>query len=222
MKKITLYIMMLLLVLPGCGSMKNMSSEDRIGIGAQIGSFFGWIFGGIIGEAIDEENGGEIGAFIGTAVGGVAGTSIAANIVEETSIPRKSSGKYIQASHVLLPDLQIEDIILEEDSLTYNKKIDAGETCRISFIIVNNSFQEAVNVLPVVKIEEGEHLSVSDPVRIEQISKDEPIHYEVTVQASPLLQSGKAIFSVRLMEGRGNGTEEETFTVETSSVANYI
>ena len=73
MRNVILSIMLSLLLLPGCGSMRNMSSEDRVGFGAQVGSFIGWLFGGLIGEAINDEHGGEIGAFIGTAVGGVAG-----------------------------------------------------------------------------------------------------------------------------------------------------
>ena len=111
--------------------------------------------------------------------------------------------------------MQIEDILLDEDSITYNQKIDAGETCRISFVIVNNSFQDALNVLPVVKLEEGENLELSEPVRIARVTHDTPITYEVTVHASPELQTGTVVFSVRLEEGRGNGTEAETFTVET-------
>ena len=111
--------------------------------------------------------------------------------------------------------MQIEDILLDEDSITYNQKIDAGETCRISFVIVNNSFQDALNVLPVVKLEEGENLELSEPVRIARVAHDTPITYEVTVHASPELQTGTVVFSVRLKEGRGNGTEAETFTVET-------
>ena len=35
------------------------------------------------------------------------------------------------------------------------------------------------------------------------------------IHASPELQTGTVVFSVRLEEGRGNGTEAETFTVET-------
>lgn len=214
MRNVILSIMLSLLLLPGCGSMRNMSSEDRVGFGAQVGSFIGWLFGGLIGEAINDENGAEIGAFIGTAVGGVAGASIAASTEEETHIVRRSP-KYTPSSHVLLPDLQIEDILLDEDSITYNQKIDAGETCRISFVIVNNSFQDALNVLPVVKLEEGENLELSEPVRIARVAHDTPITYEVTVHASPELQTGTVVFSVRLEEGRGNGTEAETFTVET-------
>lgn len=215
MKKVILSMMISLLILTGCGSMKNMSSEDRVGFGAQIGSFVGWLFGGLIGEAINDERGGEIGSFIGTAVGGVAGASIAASTEEETRMERNRPAKYTPSSHALLPDLHIEDILLVEDSISCNQKIDAGETCQISFVIVNSSFQDAVDVVPIVKVEEGEHLVLSAPVKIPRVSHDDCITYEVTVYASPELQTGKAVFSVRLEEGRGNGTDEEIFTAET-------
>lgn len=216
MRNVVLTLMLSLLLLPGCGSMKHMSSEDRVGIGAQIGSFIGWIFGGLIGEAIDDEIGADIGSFVGTTVGGIAGASIAASTIEETHVERRRPANYTSSSHVLLPDLVIKDILLVEDSLTYNQKIDAGETCRISFVIENNSFQEALDVLPLVKVEEGEHLKLSDPIHIASISRDVPFTYEVLVRASPKLKSGQAVFSIRLQEARGNGTEVETFTVETS------
>ena len=195
MKNKVLYAIVSLLVLTGCGSMKNMSREDRAGVGAQIGAFVGWLFGGAVGNSIDDDIGGDIGAFVGTAVGGIAGAQIAANTGDEIRVEKRNSGNYTPSSHVLLPDLQIEDILLEEDSVTRDDKINAGETCRISLVIVNNSFQDALDVEPIVKVEKG--------------------RYNVMVQASPKLRTGEAVFSVRLKEGRGNGTEEETFTVKT-------
>ena len=79
MKNKVLYAIVSLLALTGCGSMKNMSREDRAGVGAQIGAFVGWLFGGAVGNSIDDDIGGDIGAFVGTAVGGIAGAQIAAN-----------------------------------------------------------------------------------------------------------------------------------------------
>ena len=146
MKNKVLYAIVSLLVLTGCGSMKNMSREDRAGVGAQIGAFVGWLFGGAVGNSIDDDIGGDIGAFVGTAVGGIAGAQIAANTGDEIRVEKRNSGNYTPSSHVLLPDLQIEDILLEEDSVTRDDKINAGETCRISLVIVNNSFQDALDV----------------------------------------------------------------------------
>lgn len=216
MKNKVLYAIMSLLILTGCGSMKNMSREDRAGVGAQIGAFVGWLFGGAVGNAIDDEIGGDMGAFVGTAVGGIAGAQIAATTGDEVRVEKRVPGKYNPTSHVLLPALQIEDILLEEDSVTRDNKINTGETCRISLVIVNNSLQDALDVEPIVKVEKGKYLKLSEPVKIAKITRDDRITYNVTVQASPKLRTGEAVFSVHLKEGRGNGTEEETFTVETA------
>ena len=116
----------------------------------------------------------------------------------------------------LLPDLQIEDVFLEEDSVTCDYMINAGETCRISLVIVNNSFQEALDVEPIVKVEKGRFLDLSEPVKIAKITHDDRITYSVMVQASPKLRTGEAVFSVRLKERYGNGTDKETFTVKTA------
>ncbi len=215
MKNRVLCVMMSLLILTGCGSMKNMSREERAGVGAQIGAFVGWLFGGAVGNAIDDDIGGDIGAFVGTAVGGIAGAQIAANTGDQVRVEKRNPGNYTPSSHVLLPDLKIEDILLEEDSVSRDNKINAGETCRISRVIVNNSFQDALDVEPIVKVVKGKYLKLSEPVKIAKITRDDRITYNVTVQASPKLRTGEAVFSVRLRENRGNGTEEETFTVET-------
>ena len=66
-----------------------------------------------------------------------------------------------------------------------------------------------------LKVEKGRYLKLSEPVKIAKITRDDRIIYNVMVQASPKLCTGEAVFSVRLKEGRGNGTEEETFTVKT-------
>ena len=66
-----------------------------------------------------------------------------------------------------------------------------------------------------MKVVKGKYLKLSEPVKIAKITRDDRITYNVTVQASPKLRTGEAVFSVRLRESRGNGTEEETFTVET-------
>lgn len=65
MKNKVLYAIVSLLALTGCGSMKNMSREDRAGVGAQIGAFVGWLFGGAVGNSIDDDIGGDIGRLSG-------------------------------------------------------------------------------------------------------------------------------------------------------------
>lgn len=216
MRKTVLFLMMLVLVLPSCGSMSEMRREDRIAFGAHIGAFSGSVFGGIIGLTIDDEFGADVGSLVGTAVGGVAGAGIAASVEDEEKPVERTVEVVKPVSQVPLPDLQIEDILLEEDSATCDGKINAGETCRIALVIVNNSLQAALDVTPVVEVTEGEGLWLSDPVKISKITRDDCITYRVAVEASPELATGQAVFSVRLDEKYGYGTEPETFTVETT------
>lgn len=216
MKNEVLCAILSLSLLTGCGSVKNMSREERAGVGSQIGAFAGWLFGGAVGHAIDDDIGGEIGAFVGTAVGGIAGAQIAANSGDKVKVEKREPGGYTASPTAPQPGLQIEEILLEENSVTRDDRINAGETCRLSFVIVNNSLQAASDVEPVVKVKKGKHLKLSDPVKIAKITRDDRITYNVMVQASPKLRTGEALFSVRLKEGHGNGTEEETFTVKTA------
>lgn len=208
MKNIILCVIMSLLILPGCGSMKHMSPEERAGVGAQIGSFIGCLFGGVVGYAINDECGADLGSFIGTAVGGVAGASIAATTGQEAQERPDPSPS----------NLQIEDILLDEDSVSRNQKIDAGETCRLVFVIINNGYNDALQIEPVVTVENGKSkIKVSEPTVIERISHEDRITYTVILQASPQLRSGKALFSIRLNELNGNGAIaiQEKFTVDT-------
>jgi len=74
MKKYITIAMIALVLLPGCGSMQNLSNtaKDTI-IGTGAGAALGAAIGGIIGK---DAKGAAIGAAIGTAVGGTTGAII--------------------------------------------------------------------------------------------------------------------------------------------------
>lgn len=216
-----------LVMFTSCGSVKNMSPEDRAGVGAQIGSFVGWLFGAAIGYAIDEDRGADIGSFVGTAVGGVAGASIAVEAGEENDkewqearawngLEDNGRGSDLPPLPTI-PRLKLEDILLDEDSATCNQKIDAGETCRLVFVVINDGRRTSARIRPVVKVKKGKsRLEVSDPVVIPAISVDEQVNYTVTVRASEKLRTGKAIFTVAFIEEDGYGLDAHEFTVETN------
>jgi hypothetical protein len=116
------------------------------------------------------------------------------------------------------PYVVIEDIYLEDRN--GNQMIDAGETCRISFILRNESRQPAYSIEPIIKTESGtKYLKLSKPAIIREIRPHGRVSYTITVHAEPKLKSGEASFSIRLKDSDGYLTEKETFQVPTR--ANY-
>lgn len=191
-----------LLICTGCGTMDQTS---RTIVGSQLGSLAGTVAGGVVGHSIGGYRGENIGTFVGSAAGGILG-AVAASSPDR----RSQNGQVVQP----LPYLLIEDIYLENKN--ENQTIEAGESCRLTFIILNDSRQTAYNVEPVLKGKKGaRYLKLSPPVTIRQLGAHERVSYTVTVQASPKLKNGEATFSVRLKDTNGFLTEKETFTIPT-------
>lgn len=201
-KNIGIVLLLVSLLLSGCGTMDQTS---RTIIGSQVGSLAGTVAGGVVGHSIGGYRGESIGTFVGSAAGGILGAVAASS--------RNRSGSKGQATQPL-PYLIIEDIYLEDKN--ERQTIDAGETCRLSFIILNDSRQTVYNIEPVLKGEKGtRYLKLSTPVTIRQLKPHERVSYSVTIQASPKLKDGTATFSIRLKGPDGYLTEEETFTIPT-------
>lgn len=89
-------------------------------------------------------------------------------------------------------------------------------------MIVNNSFQDALDVEPIVKVEKGKHLKLSELVKITKITRDDRITYNVMVQASPKLCTGEAVFSVRLKEGVATARKRKSLRSKLPVVTNEI
>ena len=158
-----------LLLLTGCGSMDQAS---RTLVGAQIGSLAGGIVGAVIGNNSNRWDGAELGGMIGSLAGGAAGAVIGANsgTTPKRQQPSQSNnGRLIIEVDPNAPVLDIEDVYLEDQN--GNQKIDAGESCRLTFIFVNNGKQNAFQVQPVITMSDnGQYLKLSEPTVIQTIS----------------------------------------------------
>ena len=108
----------------------------------------------------------------------------------------------------------VTEIILEDEN--NNEGIDAGELCKITFVIVNESAVPAIDVRAVLNKKNGAgELVLSDPVPIGRIDSDESVRYSVAVTALPTLKTGLADFEIILKEGNGNIAYDEVFSVRT-------
>lgn len=201
-----------LFILTGCGSMDQAS---RTVVGSQIGSLAGGIVGAVIGNNSDRWDGAELGAMIGSFAGGAAGAVIGANMDNKKAkaIEEYNRNLIIEVDPEA-PVLDIEDVYLEDQN--NNQMIDAGESCRLTFIIVNNGKRDAINVLPVIEFENNpSYFKLSDPVIIQSISPDDKVSYSVKVKASSKLQNGKSTVAIRLQEYDGFDMEKQTFPIAT-------
>ena len=153
--------------------------------------------------------GGYRGEAIGSFVGSVGGTVLGAAAASSQNQRDRNTAS---AREYQVPYLVIEDIYLEDRN--NNQIVDAGESCRISFILSNEGRQTAYNIEPVIKVEQGgKYVKLSKPLVIRQLPPHKRVSYTVTLHASPKLKAGEIVLSVRLKSSDGYLTDKETFTL---------
>lgn len=191
-----------------CTGCATMDPTSRTIVGSQVGMLAGTVTGAVIGHAAGGYRGEAIGSFVGSVGGTVLGATAAASQNQRNSRSTTSAREY------QLPYVVIEDIYLEDRN--NNQIVDAGETCRISFILSNEGRQTAYNVEPVIKIEQGsKYVKLSKPVMIRQLQPNKRVSYTITLHASPKLKTSEIALSVRLKSADGYLTDKETFTLPT-------
>jgi len=149
--------------------------------------------------------GSQVGMLAGTVTGAVIGHAAGGN-------RNQRDRNTASVREYQVPYLVIEDIYLEDRN--NNQIVDAGESCRISFILSNEGRQTAYNIEPVIKVEQGgKYVKLSKPLVIRQLPPHKRVSYTVTLHASPKLKAGEIVLSVRLKSSDGYLTDKETFTL---------
>ena len=205
-KLFTFFLFFSLLLFSACATMDQTS---RTIFAANTGNAIGSVAGLFIGESI----GGRHGAFVGSSIGSIVGTAAGVMVVAEDNTSRNRN----RIQEMPLQErakLVVPEIILEDEN--NNEGIDAGELCKITFVIVNESAVPAIDVRAVLNKKNGAgELVLSDPVPIGRIDSDESVRYSVAVTALPTLKTGLADFEIILKEGNGNIAYDEVFSVRT-------
>lgn len=208
-----LVYMMIPVLFTGCATMDPTS---RTIVGSQVGMLAGTVTGAVIGHSVGGYRGEALGSFVGSVGGTIAGAAVASS-QNQNQRNNNNNRRFEERSYQYRPYVVIEDIYLEDRN--GNQMIDAGESCRISFILRNDGSRPAYSIEPVVKTKGTKHLKLSNPAIIREIRPNGRVSYTVTVHAGPKLKSGEATFSIRLRDSDGYLTEKETFSVPTR--ANY-
>lgn len=208
MKKV---IVMLLsaLMLTSCYTTRMGGSPAAVSAGASIGG----VLGSIVGDRAGGYGGSQFGALLGTVAGAAIGNAVTTppkekvyRETEETNIP---SGSYNAVS-----GLQITNIRFIDDNR--NQAIDAGESCKIIFEIVNAGDVAAYNIVPVVEETSGmKHLQISPAAQVAYMDKDDRIRYTAVINAGKRLKSGEAVFRVYTSASNGAVSDIHEFSIPT-------
>lgn len=208
MKKV---IVMLLsaLMLTSCYTTRMGGSPAAVSAGASIGG----VLGSIVGDRAGGYGGSQFGALLGTVAGAAIGNAVTTppkekvyRETEETNVP---SGSYNAVS-----GLQITNIRFIDDNC--NQAIDAGESCKIIFEIVNDGDVAAYNIVPVVEETSGmKHLQISPAAQVAYMDKDDRIRYTAVINAGKRLKSGEAVFRVYTSESNGAVSDIHEFSIPT-------
>lgn len=95
--------------------------------------------------------------------------------------------------------------------------IKAGEECKLSFEIMNNSDETLYNVFPtVIETTGNKHIHISPSLRVESIAPHSGIRYTASVYGDSRLKDGEAIINVSVSQGnRQLTTDIKEFRIST-------
>lgn len=227
MKKLTTGILLVALLLSGCAS-GRMGHPSAIAAGAYVGGSLGNAVGGIVGENNRGWRGGYRGSAIGTIVGTIAGAAIGSALTapreektQDIYIPRTPREEIYPETHMKRPVIQVVSEPLKLYKIRFiddsrNQAIDAGESSKVIFEIMNEGTKPAYNVVPIVEqVSKMKHITISPSVMIESILPGEGIRYTATIYADDKLKDGEVILRVAVADGNGTICDSQEFALPT-------
>ncbi len=123
-------------------------------------------------------------------------------VIPHTYIPRTDTNATLGFSYKLNSALEIIHLRFVDDNR--DRRINAGEECRVIFEIMNRSNSVLYDIQPIVVESTGnKHLFVSPNIHIESIQPGTGIRYTAMVKADKRLKDGRAIFHISAVQGHG-------------------
>ena len=231
MKKVIVYSLVGAMLLSSCSTTESGASNGAF-FGSIIGSAIGGISGGHRGSDIGTLVGMAGGAVVGAAIG-QASEKAEQRKYDEYMRRRTDSGfdpnnggddrivmeTEVPSNTVSLDELKNmsgfnvninESILLRHENFTDangDGAISAGEECKVSFEIMNNSDSEIFNVTPtVIETTGNKHIHISPTVRVESIKPHMGVRYTATILADKRLKDGNAVIRVTVTQGQNDIT----------------
>lgn len=204
----------------------QMGNPDATLAGAYIGGSLGNAMGGLIGENSNGWRGGYRGSAIGTIVGTIAGAAIGnaltrpqeedvyrPNVRRSTTSSESNVAEHFNIQHSY-NSLKVRNIRFIDGGR--NQAIDAGETSKVIFDVMNEGKLPVYNVVPVVEqVSKLKHIGISPSVMIEQILPGEGIRYTATIYAGNSLKESEITLRVAVSDENGVICDSNDFTLPT-------
>ena len=123
-------------------------------------------------------------------------------VIPHSYIPRTGTNATFGFSYKLNSALEIVHLRFVDDNR--DRKINAGEECRVIFEIMNRSNTVLYDIQPIVVESTGnKRLFVSPNIHIESIQPGTGIRYTAMIKADKRLKDGRAIFHISAVQGNG-------------------
>lgn len=226
MKRIVLLLLSVSLLTSGCGTTQP-ARTGAIVSGAAIGSNVGGAIGGLVGDSRHGWRGGYRGSAIGSIIGTLAGAAIGGALTAPKNREEERPQDYPPArsadpvyaepyeSSSALSALHIRNLRFIDDNRDH--VLNAGESSKIIFEIMNEGNETAYSVIPqVTEISGAKQIHISPSILVEQILPGNGVKYTATVSVGKRVKNSTATFRVAVTDTRGQIYDYQEFTLETA------
>lgn len=202
-----LWIMLSSVLCTSCVTTSFSGSPAAVSAGASIGG----VLGSILGDRAVGYHGSQFGALIGTVAGAAVGNAV--------TTPRQDTREIVvnspSESYYAPSGLQIINLRFVDDNR--NHVIDANESCKLVFDIVNEGDVSAYNITPIIEETSGiKHLTISPSAQISYLPQGDRVRYTATITGGKRLKSGEAMFRIYTTESNGAVSEAHEFSLPTA------
>lgn len=199
-------LLLSLLMFTSCYTVSMSGSPAAVSAGASIGG----VLGSIVGDRAGGWQGSQFGALVGTVAGAAIGNAVTTPRTEKVLVEERSVAEPYYAPS----GLRITNIRFIDDNR--NHTIDADESCKLVFDIVNEGDVSAYNITPIIEEVSGmKHIGISQSVQISYLPQGDKVRYTATIAGGKRLKSGEAVFRVYTIESNGIVSDVHEFSLPT-------
>ena len=192
------------------------SDPCAVGAGAAVGGMAGSLIGGSLGGWGGSIFGSLLGSLSGAAIASAATSRPEPEVRREVVHVAKVNPKDMVEVKIKHPNSIIALKDLRFNDTNKNMTIDSGETCELSFEIINEGNTVAYDVVPTVQIFGTNEIEISDPMMIDFVNPGQSFRYTVTLRATNNLSSGEVKFRIYTVDRDKTKSDTLEFRLSTA------